>query len=179
MNAITASAATNTLTGKATRGFRGRRRAGSRSTCCGRSPSVKMDFHDSPANHHAAVVKQYPKNWRRPAAKQGRKKIRRTTIAASKGTITEDNRRIISHIQRNIMLGTILLVLLVLMLLGALPAWPHSRNWGYYPSGGVGCFWWFCSSCFCWAGFEDAERMAEEDGSKPVKPFGWRPAQTK
>ncbi len=36
------------------------------------------------------------------------------------------------------MLGTILLVLLVLMLFGALPAWPHSRNWGYYPSGGLG-----------------------------------------
>ena len=36
------------------------------------------------------------------------------------------------------MLGTILLVVLILMLLGALPAWPHSRNWGYYPSGGLG-----------------------------------------
>ena len=35
------------------------------------------------------------------------------------------------------MLGTILLVLLILMLLGALPTWPHSRNWGYYPSGGM------------------------------------------
>jgi hypothetical protein len=35
------------------------------------------------------------------------------------------------------MLGTILLVLLILMLFGALPAWPHSRNWGYYPSGGL------------------------------------------
>ena len=34
--------------------------------------------------------------------------------------------------------GTILLVLLILMLLGALPAWPHSKNWGYYPSGGLG-----------------------------------------
>lgn len=33
------------------------------------------------------------------------------------------------------MLGTILLVLLILMLLGALPAWPHSRGWGYAPSG--------------------------------------------
>lgn len=33
---------------------------------------------------------------------------------------------------------TILLVLLVLMLLGALPTWPHSRTWGYYPSGGLG-----------------------------------------
>jgi Protein of unknown function (DUF3309) len=35
-------------------------------------------------------------------------------------------------------LGTILLVLLILLLLGALPTWPHSRDWGYYPSGGVG-----------------------------------------
>jgi len=36
------------------------------------------------------------------------------------------------------MLGTILLIVLILMLVGALPSWPHSRNWGYYPSGGVG-----------------------------------------
>jgi Protein of unknown function (DUF3309) len=36
------------------------------------------------------------------------------------------------------MLGTVLVVLLVLMLLGAMPAWPYSRNWGYYPSGGLG-----------------------------------------
>jgi hypothetical protein len=32
---------------------------------------------------------------------------------------------------------TILLVVVVLMLMGALPAWPHSRGWGYYPSGGL------------------------------------------
>ncbi len=36
------------------------------------------------------------------------------------------------------MLGTILIVLLILALLGALPRWPHSRNWGYYPTGGLG-----------------------------------------
>ena len=36
------------------------------------------------------------------------------------------------------MLGTILIVILVLMLLGMLPTWPHSRNWGYGPSGGLG-----------------------------------------
>jgi Protein of unknown function (DUF3309) len=36
------------------------------------------------------------------------------------------------------MLGTILLIILILLLLGALPAWPHSRSWGYYPSGGLG-----------------------------------------
>jgi hypothetical protein len=33
---------------------------------------------------------------------------------------------------------TILLVVVVLMLLGAMPTWPHSRGWGYYPSGGLG-----------------------------------------
>lgn len=33
---------------------------------------------------------------------------------------------------------TILLIILVLMLIGVLPAWPHSRGWGYYPSGGLG-----------------------------------------
>lgn len=36
------------------------------------------------------------------------------------------------------MLGTIIIVILVLMLLGALPTWGHSRNWGYGPSGGLG-----------------------------------------
>jgi hypothetical protein len=33
---------------------------------------------------------------------------------------------------------TILIIVLVLMLVGAVPTWPHSRNWGYYPSGGLG-----------------------------------------
>ncbi|MDA8413033.1 MAG: DUF3309 family protein [Desulfobacteraceae bacterium] len=36
------------------------------------------------------------------------------------------------------MLGTILIVVIILLLLGVLPAWPHSRQWGYYPSGGIG-----------------------------------------
>lgn len=36
------------------------------------------------------------------------------------------------------MLGTVLIVVLILLLVGALPTWPHSRNWGYYPSGGLG-----------------------------------------
>jgi hypothetical protein len=36
------------------------------------------------------------------------------------------------------MLGTILIVLLILMLVGALPTWNHSRSWGYWPSGGLG-----------------------------------------
>jgi hypothetical protein len=32
----------------------------------------------------------------------------------------------------------LILIILVLLLVGALPSWPHSRNWGYYPSGGLG-----------------------------------------
>jgi hypothetical protein len=35
-------------------------------------------------------------------------------------------------------LGTILLIILVLLLIGAIPSWPHSRGWGYGPSGGIG-----------------------------------------
>jgi len=35
-------------------------------------------------------------------------------------------------------LGTILLIILILMLIGVIPSWPHSRNWGYGPSGGLG-----------------------------------------
>jgi hypothetical protein len=36
------------------------------------------------------------------------------------------------------MLGLFLVLILILVLVGALPTWPHSRNWGYYPTGGVG-----------------------------------------
>jgi len=36
------------------------------------------------------------------------------------------------------MLSTVLIVILILLLLGSVPRWPHSRNWGYYPSGGLG-----------------------------------------
>ena len=42
------------------------------------------------------------------------------------------------HDKEHNMLGTILIVILILALLGALPSWPHSRTWGYYPSGGLG-----------------------------------------
>ena len=35
-------------------------------------------------------------------------------------------------------MGTILLIILILLLLGALPAWPYSSGWGYWPSGGLG-----------------------------------------
>ena len=35
-------------------------------------------------------------------------------------------------------MSTILIIVLILLLVGALPSWPHSRNWGYYPGGGLG-----------------------------------------
>jgi len=35
-------------------------------------------------------------------------------------------------------MGTILIVILLLVVIGALPTWPHSKSWGYYPSGGLG-----------------------------------------
>lgn len=35
-------------------------------------------------------------------------------------------------------ISTIVLIILILLLIGALPTWPYSRNWGYYPSGGIG-----------------------------------------
>jgi hypothetical protein len=40
--------------------------------------------------------------------------------------------------EKPVTLGTILLIILILMLIGAIPTWPHSRNWGYAPSGGLG-----------------------------------------
>jgi hypothetical protein len=40
--------------------------------------------------------------------------------------------------ERSMAMGMILLVVLILLLVGALPTWPHSKNWGYYPSGGLG-----------------------------------------
>jgi uncharacterized membrane-anchored protein len=45
--------------------------------------------------------------------------------------------RVNNH-KEHIMLGTILLIVLILMLIGAIPTWPHSKNWGYGPSGALG-----------------------------------------
>jgi len=56
-------------------------------------------------------------------------------IAAGSGP---HNGRVSEYLERVIMLGIVLLVILFLLLLGALPTWPHSRSWGYYPSSGLG-----------------------------------------
>jgi hypothetical protein len=47
-------------------------------------------------------------------------------------------KRVSDHRKGSSMIGIILLVVLVLLLLGVLPTWGHSRNWGYGPSGGLG-----------------------------------------
>jgi hypothetical protein len=41
------------------------------------SPSVRMNFHDSPANHHAEIIRQYPKNWKQAGPNQGQKENRK------------------------------------------------------------------------------------------------------
>jgi len=41
-------------------------------------------------------------------------------------------------VRENTMLSTLIIVVVVLLLIGAMPTWPHSRGWGYYPSGGLG-----------------------------------------
>jgi len=41
-------------------------------------------------------------------------------------------------LEKKMSLGTILIIILILMLIGVLPTWPHSSSWGYYPSGGLG-----------------------------------------
>jgi hypothetical protein len=46
--------------------------------------------------------------------------------------------RLHNNLGETMSLGTILLIVLVLMLIGAVPTWPHSRSWGYGPSGGLG-----------------------------------------
>ena len=59
------------------------------------SRSVKMDFHDSPANHHAEVVKQYPKNRAQPGSNQGQKDNRKDDQRDQQGDNRGDSRRII------------------------------------------------------------------------------------
>lgn len=44
----------------------------------------------------------------------------------------------LSERSRIMTVGTLLMIIVILMLVGALPTWPHSKSWGYYPSGGLG-----------------------------------------
>jgi len=57
-------------------------------------------------------------------------------------------------------LGTILLVLAILLLLGALPTWRHSRSWGYAPSGGLGLIRRLLRPCVCWVALAQSVRCS-------------------
>ena len=63
---------------------------------------------------------------------EDRQKLRQWTLANAAESPA------VAGFERTIMLGTVLVVLLILMLLGSLPTWPYSRSWGYAPSGGLG-----------------------------------------
>jgi hypothetical protein len=53
--------------------------------------------------------------------------------------VADQSSRVTRNFRGDVMsLGTILLVILILMLLGVIPTWPHSRSWGYGPAGGLG-----------------------------------------
>jgi Protein of unknown function (DUF3309) len=57
--------------------------------------------------------------------------VRHGTLTTAHGTDASDN-------QVREMLGTILIIILILLLIGALPRWGYSSGWGYYPTGGIG-----------------------------------------
>jgi predicted nucleic acid-binding Zn ribbon protein len=60
-------------------------------------------------------------------------------IAKSRAFCSGPARRSVNRKRRGgYMLGTILLIVLIILLIGAVPSWPYSRGWGYYPSGGLG-----------------------------------------
>jgi hypothetical protein len=54
------------------------------------------------------------------------------------GHETQKNRQPLEGEERGNRMGLIILIVLILLLVGVLPTWPHSRNWGYYPSSGLG-----------------------------------------
>jgi len=56
------------------------------------SPSVRMDFHDSPANHHAAIARQYPRNWAPSRSNEGQRDSRREEKQDDRGNGHGDNR---------------------------------------------------------------------------------------
>jgi hypothetical protein len=57
-------------------------------------------------------------------------------------------------------MSTILLIILILLLIGALPSWPYSRGWGYYPSGGLGLILVIVIISHCWEQSDDrADRL--------------------
>ena len=67
-------------------------------------------------------------------------------------------------------LGTILLIVLIVLLIGAVPTWPHSSGWGYGPSGSWGTVLLICSSCYYAAGSSASGASAARTHSG-LRPF--------
>jgi hypothetical protein len=62
----------------------------------------------------------------------------RCLLLCAETFLVRGERRAASELQGRMGMGTVIIVLLVLLLVGALPTWPYSGGWGYYPSGGLG-----------------------------------------
>jgi hypothetical protein len=62
------------------------------------------------------------------------------SVPLARYTLLQAHKQSSEHVgvERSLYMGTILLIILILLLLGALPTWPYSSGWGYYPSGGLG-----------------------------------------
>lgn len=63
---------------------------------------------------------------------------RRPECVLTLSRVQNKNHGVFIEIWKGGLMGTILLIILVLLLVGALPTWPYSSGWGYYPSGGLG-----------------------------------------
>ena len=67
------------------------------------------------------------------------KEVRATIPSTSTSTSTsEPSKGFVTSRRKTMSLGFILLIVLIVLLIGAVPSWPHSRSWGYGPSGGLG-----------------------------------------
>ncbi len=64
--------------------------------------------------------------------------IKEAVLKKRESLLDPHEKTVRSRIKGGFMLGTILIIVIILLLVGALPTWPHSRQWGYIPSGGLG-----------------------------------------
>jgi Protein of unknown function (DUF3309) len=68
----------------------------------------------------------------------GKAGAKRSRLDRNRGLVRRVHNYTRAYVPGDAMLGTILLIILILLLVGALPTWPYSSGWGYYPSGGFG-----------------------------------------
>jgi Protein of unknown function (DUF3309) len=98
---------------------------------CGHSPPLISVMPRQP--------KRFLSNVGKPTDRQVLRNLRRSglLLMTDKSWRRRSHARVVFQMEA-IMLGTILLVILILLLIGALPTWPYSAGWGYYPSSGLG-----------------------------------------